>query len=49
MPSLNPGRQLWAIAEGYIPGSSNGPPQMESHETICFLNASDTDAKVTLT
>jgi hypothetical protein len=26
-----------AIAEGYIPGSSNGPPQMESHETICFL------------
>ncbi len=49
MSSLDAGRELWAIAEGYIPGSSNGPPSMESHETICFLNASDKDAKVTLT
>ena len=49
MPSLNVGRQLWAVAEGYIPGSSTGPASMESHETICFLNASDTDAAVNLT
>jgi hypothetical protein len=43
------GRRRWAIAEGYIPGHSNGPePAMESHETCCILNASDRDAQVTL-
>jgi hypothetical protein len=47
MPPRNIGRELWAIAEGFIPGSSTGPPPMESHETLCFLNASDTDANVT--
>ena len=41
------GRQRWAIAEGYIPGWSNGPePQMSSHETCCILNASDRVANV---
>jgi hypothetical protein len=41
------GRRRWAIAEGYIPGWSNGPePQMTSHETICFLNTGDNDASV---
>ncbi|MDP8957936.1 MAG: sensory rhodopsin transducer, partial [Actinomycetota bacterium] len=41
------GRTRWAIAEGYIPGWSNGPePQMVSHETMCLLNASDRDARV---
>jgi hypothetical protein len=49
MSPLNVGRQLWAIAEGYIPGSSTGPPSMESHETICFLNAADKDASVRIT
>jgi len=41
------GALRWAIAEGYIPGWSNGPaPQMESHETVCILNAGDRDAQV---
>ena len=44
------GRRRWAIAEGYIPGWSTGPgPQMESHESLCFLNASDQDASVRIT
>lgn len=43
------GRRRWAVAEGYIPSWSNGPePQMESHETLCFLNTSDEDAHVAL-
>ena len=41
------GAQRWAIAEVYIPGKSHGPaPQMESHETLCLLNAGDRDAHV---
>src|SRR3569832_1462398 len=41
------GAQRWAIAEGNIPGTSHGPaPQMESHETLCQLNAGDRDAHV---
>jgi hypothetical protein len=44
------GRRRWAIAEGYIPGSSHGPePQMTSHETACILNAGNTEAHVTIT
>src|SRR5437762_4465715 len=44
------GRRRWAIAEGYIPGWSNGPqPQMLSHETACLLNASDSEAHVKIT
>jgi len=44
------GATHWAIAEGYIPGWSNGPsPQMESHETCCVLNAGANDAHVALT
>jgi hypothetical protein len=44
------GRTRWAIAEGYIPGTSHGPaPQMESHETMCVLNAGDQDAHLTVT
>jgi hypothetical protein len=44
------GATRWAIAEGYIPGSSHGPePAMTSHETVCLLNASDRDADVTIT
>ncbi|MDQ4078376.1 MAG: sensory rhodopsin transducer [Chloroflexota bacterium] len=41
------GHKVWAIAEGYIPGWSNGPePEMVSHEAICILNTSDQDANV---
>jgi hypothetical protein len=44
------GRYRWAIAEGYIPGWSNGPePQFTSHETACLLNASDEEAHVKIT
>jgi len=44
------GRTRWAIAEGYIPGWSNGPgKEMESHETACLLNAGDRDATVRIT
>lgn len=41
------GKKIWAIAEGYIPSESTGPsPQMESHETVCILNAGEVDAEV---
>lgn len=41
------GKTRWAIAEGYIPEHSTGPkPQMESHETICILNAGDQPALI---
>ncbi len=44
------GRRRWAIAEGYIPGWSNGPePQFTSHETASLLNASDEEAHVEIT
>lgn len=43
------GKKRWAIAEGYIPGSSTGPePAMESHETACILNAGDHDAHISM-
>ncbi|QEA40243.1 sensory rhodopsin transducer [Pistricoccus aurantiacus] len=44
------GHTCWAIAEGHIPGRSNGPePQMTSHETACILNAGDRTARVRIT
>ena len=44
------GAKRWAIAEGYIPGWSNGPePQFTSHETACLLNVSDEEAHVEIT
>ena len=44
------GHRRWAIAEGYIPGWSNGPePQFTSHETACLLNAGDEEAHVEIT
>jgi len=44
------GRTTWAIAEGYIPGWSNGPePEFESHETACILNTGDREAHVEIT
>ena len=44
------GRTRWAIAEGYIPGSSHGPaPELESHEACCILNANERAAHVRIT
>lgn len=41
------GKTHWAIAEGLIPGKSNGPaPEMTSHETACILNTADKEANV---
>jgi hypothetical protein len=43
------GRTRWAIAEGWIPDASTGPEEMTSHETLCFLNTGDQDARVEIT
>lgn len=44
------GKRRWAIAEGYIPPSSTGESrEMISHETVCILNAADSDAEVVIT
>jgi hypothetical protein len=44
------GAKIWAIAEGWIPPTSQGPqPEMLSHETACILNAADEDAEIDLT
>ena len=44
------GRKTWAIAEGYIPGWSNGPePEFTSHEAFCILNTTDNEAHIELT
>jgi hypothetical protein len=44
------GKRCWAIAEGYIPGSSSGTSRaLISHETACLLNTGDRDAQVTIT
>jgi hypothetical protein len=43
------GHTVWAIAEGWIPDRSTGPDDLESHETLCVLNAGDRDAAVEIT
>jgi len=41
------GKTHWAIAEGYIPGWSNGPGrEFVSHEAACILNTNDAEAHV---
>lgn len=43
------GRKRWAIADGYIPGESNGPaPALTSHEACCILNASAEKARIAI-
>jgi hypothetical protein len=45
---MSVGHKRWTIAEGYIPAWSHGPePQMTSHETVCMLNTSSEQARVT--
>ena len=44
------GKTRWAIAEGYIPSQSTGEGRaIESHETVCILNAGDADAQISMT
>ncbi|MFF8812417.1 sensory rhodopsin transducer [Streptomyces pactum] len=41
------GSTTWVVADGYIPPRSSGPePEMTSHDSICMLNAGDTEARV---
>lgn len=47
---MNIGAKKWAIAEGHIPPYSHGEaPEFTSHETVCILNATDSDAQVKIT
>jgi hypothetical protein len=48
-PTPAVGHRVWAIPEGYIPGRSSGPEDMESHESVCLLNTAGRDAAVELT
>lgn len=44
------GKMTWVIAEGWIPGWSNGPePELRSHETACIVNTGNRDAHVRIT
>ncbi len=44
------GQRTWVIAEGHIPSGGHGDsPALQSHETACILNTSDTDAHVEIT
>ncbi|HVT36607.1 MAG TPA: sensory rhodopsin transducer [Nevskiaceae bacterium] len=44
------GKCRWAIAEGYIPpGGSGGTRELESHETLCILNAGERAAQIAIT
>jgi hypothetical protein len=44
------GATRWAIAEGYIPGdSTRSSRELTSHETVCILNARETNARVEIT
>jgi hypothetical protein len=44
------GCRRWAIAEGYIPPRSTGRGRaLESHETVCILNAGTVAAHVRIT
>ena len=43
------GCTIWAIPEGYIPsGSVSEAHDLVSHETACFLNAGDPDARIAI-
>ncbi len=44
------GHRRWAIAEGWIPSESSFSDRaLQSHETACILNASDSTANVGIT
>jgi hypothetical protein len=44
------GARIWAIAEGYIPRASTGRGrELESHETVCILNAGAKAAHLKIT
>jgi hypothetical protein len=47
---MDVGHKIWAIPEGYIPGTSvDDERALVSHETACILNATGRDAEVAIT
>lgn len=44
---MQQGHRLWYIPDGYIPPKSSG--ELESHESICVLNAGTEDAQLSVT
>lgn len=44
---MSEGARVWLIPDGYIPEQSTG--EGRSHEAICVLNSSDTDASLSVT
>ena len=43
-----PGKKNWYIADAYLPSSGLGE-KWEGHESVCILNATNEDARVTFT
>jgi hypothetical protein len=44
------GKNIWAIAEGYIPKGGHGEGrEFISHETACLLNTNEVNAEVRIT
>lgn len=41
------GKNVWIIADGYLPEKSNGC--FPSHESLCVLNTGDTEAHIKIT
>jgi hypothetical protein len=41
------GRRTWFVPDGFIPSSSTG--EHTSHEAICILNATESDAQISVT
>ena len=43
------GTHTWVIVDGWIPPTSKGPkPDFVSHDTVCIVNAGETDAHIEL-
>lgn len=48
MPGI--GTTLWAIPEGCIPSGGSGQERaLASHQTVCILNATGREARITIT
>lgn len=43
------GRRVWYIPDGYLPPLTPGQRERVSHESLCLLNATSREARVTLT
>ncbi len=43
------GKCTWMVPEGYIPSRGLDSDALQSHETLCVLNAGDEDAELEIT